>query len=140
MVLLAGKSSLRLVLSMSYTTIKFTGYPAGDRHCIQKYNVYLRLEIDIEIVSKNSKIENLKIWKSKFWNIHIFFLKLFDMIPVLIVFCKGFWLVKIMLATYQIWRSDFIFRFLSQAGDGYLLSFQLRILCWKIYLNQTMVI
>ena len=35
------------------TTIKFTGYPAGDRHCIRKYNVYLLLEIEIDIVSKN---------------------------------------------------------------------------------------
>ena len=26
---------------------------AGDRHCIRKYNVYLQLEIEIDIVSKN---------------------------------------------------------------------------------------
>ena len=41
-----------IVLSQR-TTMRFTGYPAGDRHCIQKYNIYLQLEIDIQIVSKN---------------------------------------------------------------------------------------
>ena len=38
---------------LNQATIKFTGYPAGDRHCIRKYNVYLQLEIEIDIVSKN---------------------------------------------------------------------------------------
>ena len=41
-----------IVLSQR-TPLRFTGYPAGDRHCIQKYNIYLQLEIDIQIVSKN---------------------------------------------------------------------------------------
>ena len=42
-----------LIVLSQRTTMRFTGYPAGDRHCIQKYNIYLQLEIDIQIVSKN---------------------------------------------------------------------------------------